>query len=169
MSAKPGRELTGHTGDNEKGTPRYLFDWLNRRYVFDYDAFASHDNHLLPLYSTKEGTFDTRGRDHSPGNAPALLHGPTGLTGSWEGLRTFCNPPYGTGIFMQCVRKMIAERNQAAIIVGLVKWDTSTEVARLLRHYADVTELPRVKYDGEQHAATFASAIVVLRADVPHR
>src|SRR5690606_32662327 len=38
-------------------TPPALFERLNLMFRFDYDAFAAHENALLPTYSTPEGTF----------------------------------------------------------------------------------------------------------------
>lgn len=45
-------------GSMEWQTPPELFAWLNRRFQFDYDAFAGHENALCDLYSTVEGTYN---------------------------------------------------------------------------------------------------------------
>jgi hypothetical protein len=44
-------------GSMEWRTPPDLFEWLNRRFQFDYDAFASHENALCDEYSTIDGTY----------------------------------------------------------------------------------------------------------------
>lgn len=157
--------MNGHSRNDEIGTPDDLFQWLERRFIFSYDAFASHTNALLPLYSTQEGTFEI------PGGYPAAsaIHLPVsdedGLTFPWEGRRVFWNPPYSRPLFGQAIEKAIEERNAAEISVGLVKVDTSTKNWALLEKYAHVEWLPRVKYKGQKQAATFHSAIAIMRPD----
>ena len=161
------RDMQGHTGDNDKQTPAALFNWLERRYRFNYDAFASHENALCDIYSTIGGTFDKNsvGGRRGPRRNRIELGRENGLTLDWTDRRVFMNPPYGRGIFAECVQKMYHERNNAAIIVGLIKWDTSTALARFVRTFCDVWEIGRVRYEGESSAATFASAIVFPRPD----
>lgn len=55
-------------------TPRDLYDHLNRTFHFMLDACADHSNALAANYFTEELSC---------------------LTASWEGQRTFMNPPYG--------------------------------------------------------------------------
>lgn len=160
---KPGRELQGHSGNDEIGTPDDLFEWLNRRFQFDYDAFASHENALREDYSTVDGTFCTdRPLDGNP-SGPSLIEHLDGFDFPWAGCRVFANPPYSAGMIMRFAVKAYAERDSAAIIVGLVKWDTSTEASRFLTTFCHVEPLPRIKYKGMAQAATFASAIVIVK------
>lgn len=152
-------QLNGHTGDNEIGTPDDLFADLHRRFDFNYDAFAGHKNALLYLYSTENGTFF--------GRLPLVeqAHQATGLTFPWEGRRVFWNPPYGRGIYLQCIEKAIEERNNVEISVGLLKYDASTETGRLIRENFHIEYLPRIQYKGMKTAAPFASVIAINRPD----
>ena len=109
-------------GSGEWRTPPELFARLNRRFQFDYDAFASHDNALCELYSTVDGTF-YRAAD------PVMYYGhetEDGLTFSWQDRRVFMNPPYTRGLIEKCVEKAYNERNDAAIIVALIPAATET-------------------------------------------
>ena len=155
-----GSDLTGHSGNDEIGTPDALYEWLDRRFQFNYDAFASHANHLCTTYSTMDGTFEDW---HSDGRH--YITGEDGLEYGWQGARVFWNPPYSRPLFGLAVDKAIAERNNVEISAGLVKWDTSTESCRKLMQYAHVELLKRVQYKGMKAAATFASAIVIMRPD----
>jgi len=61
------------TGENERGTPQWLFDDLNRFFDFTIDAAASDSLHVLDRYWTTEDD---------------------GLTMPWEGEFAYINPPY---------------------------------------------------------------------------
>lgn len=143
-------KLHGASGNDEIQTPPELFDKLNTAFRFDTDAFASHLNHLLPVYWTEQDN--------------ALIQ-------DWSGRRVFCNPPYSRGLVEQAVDKMIAERNRAGIIVVLIKVDTSTRWWQKLAAHSYVDFLPkRVKYVHPNPppgwaGASFASAICVLKKD----
>lgn len=102
-------------GSAEWRTPPDLFARLNRRFQFDYDAFASHENALCGCYSTTEGTWIDGADDARDG-----------LTFPWEGRRVFMNPPYSRGLIEQCVEKAYSERDRAAIIVALIPAATET-------------------------------------------
>lgn len=153
--------LIGNSGDNEKQTPRALYAWLNRRYgPFDLDAFASHSNALALMYCTEDGTYERiPGRDRRPHKISAA----NGMIADWTDLRVFFNPPYGRGLLNRAVEHAIAERDNAVISVGLIKWDTSTELARLVRETCDVWELPRITHENDTQAATFTQALIIPR------
>lgn len=102
-------------GSADWQTPPELYLRLHQLYAFDFDAFASHENALAPRYSTPDGTFK-RMRT----GAVRTINGSDGLAASWAGRRVFCNPPYTRGLIEQCVAKMAAERDRAAIIVALL-------------------------------------------------
>jgi len=184
-TTKPGQELVGHSGNDEITTPRPLYDWLNRRFQFDYDAFASHENHLEGHYSTKDGTF------WSPTKRVFVNGECDGYSYPWGGLRVFWNPVYSEGEtacgeackkkrcaarehhidydvkgMRHAIEKAIEERNSAEISVGLVKCDTSTKNFELLQRYFHIEYQPRIKYGGMKQGATFASAIVIAKPDV---
>lgn len=157
-------------GSIEWGTPPDLYARLHRRYLFDYDPFASHTNAKCDLYSTMEGTCrrcDRGNGSFDPWHTyPAPVSAETPLGSSWErcrgykqldaldGLaadwtdrRVFCNPPYATGLIEKCIDKMIAERNRAALIVVLVNAATETGWFQRLNAAAHVEFLPkRVHY-----------------------
>jgi len=156
-------QMNGHTGNNEIGTPQELFDWLNRRFKFNYDAAASDDNAKCDWYSTVTHTI-----------APVLwvddralldMFDLDGLTYEWRGKRVFVNPPYGRGIFTQFIEKAMDERSNAEIIVMLAKYDASTRNGRLLRDHFHLEYLPRIKYEGMTQAAPFPSVIAIARQD----
>lgn len=159
-TSKPGNELVGHSGNDNITTPRGLFDWLNWRFRFDYDAFASAENALCPLYSTTDGTFHKTGWEGD--------YDEDGLRFPWANRRVFLNPPYSQPLMGQAIEKCIEERNNAQIIVGLFKFDPSTANGRMLmdERYFHLEPQPRIKYGGMNHAATFASAIVIAKPDV---
>ncbi|HEY6009078.1 MAG TPA: DNA N-6-adenine-methyltransferase, partial [Geobacteraceae bacterium] len=128
---------------------------------------ASHENRLTKTYSTIEGTFFLENYWSSPEKVSSL----DGLNYPWEGKRVFLNPPYSRPLLAQFVHKMVSERDKAAIIVALVKVDTSTGWWRTLEEHSHVEYLRRVAYLDEQGiakpAATFSSAIVLLRPSEP--
>lgn len=118
-------------GSGEWRTPPDLFARLNRRFQFDYDAFASHENALCTFYSTDSGTFFKGGQSWTDNSflppIPAPENAPDdGLSFPWTGWRVFMNPPYSRGLIEQCVEKAYNERDNAAIIVALIPAATET-------------------------------------------
>ena len=165
-------KLNGHSGNDELRTPGYLWDWLNRRFDFDYDAAASHENRRCGMWSTQDGTFgltpDIWGRTGTEYVRGSLKDG---LTYPWKGRRVFVNPPYSRPLLGQFIEKAISERDNAEIIVMLVKCDTSTENYRMLEAHAHIEHLRRVRYEDENGkllpAATFASCLAIIRPTEP--
>jgi hypothetical protein len=181
-----GTDLTGHSGKKDLWTPLDAYYQLHRRFHFTYDAFASHENSLAPLYSTECGTyrygglgaaFGALGEPVQPGRGFEAARGSgglqaqvsdlDGLTYPWKGERVFLNPPYTRGFLMAVARKMEAERNQAECIVGLIKCDVSTLWFAKLREFCHVEPLGRVKYldptdPGMTEGASFASAVYIV-------
>lgn len=159
-----GSDLTGHSGNDEIGTPRWLFSALNRRFKFTYDAAASHENALCGTYSTIKGTFIRLPLDFTNINPIDTLDG---LSQEWQGRRVFVNPPYSQPLMGQFIEKAISDRNNAEIIVMLLKFDPSTKNGRLLLGGNFHLEfLPRIKYEGMANAATFASVVAILKQDM---
>ena len=162
-----GNELTGHSGNDEIGTPRWLFNSLDRRFQFTYDAAASHENALCDTYSTVEGTFRKWRADEDPRLwNPQEIDALDGLRQEWFERRAFVNPPYSQPLMGQFIEKAIEERNDAQIIVMLVKYDPSTKNGRLLQSHFHLEYLPRIKYDGMKNAATFASVVAIVKPDM---
>ena len=119
------------SGTAEWGTPPELFALLHRRFQFDYDAFASHENALCPVYSTVDGTYQQRGpcRCSEPEwcSDRERRSSRDGLDFDWSGRRVFLNPPYSRGLIDRCVAKAYEERHRAAIVVALLPANTETD------------------------------------------
>ena len=64
-----------------------LWQPLHEEFRFTLDAAASHGNALCPLYYTESGLYLRPG----PTEVSGAING---LTGSWEGERVWCNPPF---------------------------------------------------------------------------
>jgi len=141
-----GADLAGHSGNDEIGTPQWLFDMLDRRFQFDYDAAASHENRKTHIYSTVDGTFSCG--SYGPWVGPPQLYvDGDGLGFRWKGRRVFVNPPYSRPLMGQFIQKAIDERNNAEVVVMAVKYDASTENGRLLREHFHLEYLPRIQYE----------------------
>ncbi len=134
MSGANNRTGVG-AGSGEWGTPVPVYLNLDDAYQFQYDAFASHTNHLCALYSTMEGTFECL--DHDRNNPSACWTEPDrrirkvseldGLTYPRAGLRTFFNPPYTRGIIEKAVKVAHESVKVAAIQVGILPASTDTD------------------------------------------
>ena len=148
---------------NEWQTPRSLFDQLTTWFALDYDAAATHDNALCDEYSDDGGTWL-----QVAGYSPVRRSANDGITEPWAGRRVWVNPPYARAEIGRWMAKCYSERNEAAIIVALVKHDPSTlwwqRYIGLNGEHAIVLPVPyRVKFSGAKSGANFASAIVVWR------
>ena len=166
-------------GSMEWQTPPDLFAWLDQRFKFDYDAFASHENALCDHYSTIDGTFRLFDRTVHPDNdlaegerRPVLWHQADGLNYPWADLSVYINPPYSRGLIEQCIQKAYNERNNAAIIVALVPASTETQwFQKYLLHACHIEWLPgRVLFidpdTGEPgQSPPSGSAIAIFRQD----
>jgi phage N-6-adenine-methyltransferase len=74
--------------DDVRETPPELFAELDARFCFDLDACATHANAKCEVYFTERGQYGK-----TP-DSPALISLEDGLTGSWQGRRVWCNPPF---------------------------------------------------------------------------
>lgn len=155
-----GARLTGHSGNDEIGTPQALYDWLDRRFRFNYDAAAGHGTAKCDLYSTTGGTWSLFG-------SGGLIDARDGLALPWGGKRVFCNPPYSTALMRAFLEKGITERNNAEVIVFLVKYDPSTADGRLLDSpYFHLEDAMRVKFEGMTSASTFPVRVAIVKPDM---
>lgn len=169
-----GARLTGHSGNDCIGTPIALYRWLDRRFKFNYDAAAGHDTAKADTYSTIEGTF--RKCYDVPATCthePFMCTGRTeidrmdGLRQTWLNRRVFVNPPYSTALMRAFLEKGIEERNNAEVIVFLVKYDPSTANGRLLDSpYFHLEDAMRVKFDGMTAASTFPARVAIVKPDM---
>lgn len=143
------------SGSGEWQTPGDLYAKWNRRYRFNYDAFASHLNHLTPHYSTLEGTFRLFDRNAHPDNdledgelRPHRVSAETGLAYDWADLRVWVQPPYETAVIEPAMRRCVEMRNRAELVVALVPAATETQwFQRWVLPYAFIEWLPkRIRY-----------------------
>jgi phage N-6-adenine-methyltransferase len=85
-------------------TPKWLFNYLDRRFDFKLDAAASAENHLVPFFYTEESN---------------------GLDSPWSSDGwTFCNPPYSN--VAEWVRKAAKEltlHNRRSLLLVPVRSD----------------------------------------------
>ena len=159
--------VKGTAGSMEWGTPRDLFERLNRWFAFDYDPFASHENALLPTYSTIEGTFNCGLTTHRHPEGSPVLHtkisDADGLTEPWEGMRVFMNPPYSRGLIGRCVEKAYNERENTEIIVALIPFDPSLRWwNKYVEGHCIVLPLPkRLRFEGAPATGTHPCAVVI--------
>ena len=131
---------TAGGGTAEWRTPPELFARLERRFGFDYDAFASHENALCCYYSTIDGTWERpqEWRD------PMRDSHEDGLAFPWENWRVFMNPPFSRGFIEKAVEKAYSERENAAIIVALLPAATETRwFQQIVLPYCHIDWLPR--------------------------
>lgn len=136
----------------EWATPPELYERLHKRYCFDYDPAATHENHLTPCYSTLEGTFWEWGLKESDED---------GLDYDWDGKHIFLNPPYGRGIISWM--KKAAESD--CLVVALRPVRTGTKWWQdWVMPFADIEFLRgRLKFGGAETSAPFDSAIARYR------
>lgn len=122
------------------GTPRELFDSLDREFHFTLDPCANAKNHKCHRYYTEKDN---------------------GLAQDWGTETVFCNPPYGREI-----GKWVAKcASHAGIAVMLIPARTDT---RWFHDYvygrAEVRFIRgRVKFEGAKNSAPFPSMIVIFR------
>lgn len=155
-------------GKAEWRTPPALFAELDRRYRFDYDAFASYENALCIRYSTAVGTYE-KGVSHHLRLPDRLIDERDGLTYPWEGRRVFLNPPFSRGFIDKVLNKVYSEIDRADVIVALLPDDRSTRWYRnYIKNRGYFIEEPagRLRYGAEDGrkavGATFASIVVTF-------
>lgn len=137
--------LLDKTSD-EFGTPIELFTKLHKEFQFTLDAAASKKNFLLPRYYTKKDS--------------ALKH-------SWAQEKVFCNPPYSRGNMLPFVKKAYQETALGNCLLVVMLLPVRTEQPwfhRYIWRKSEVRFIPgRLKYQGGQSSARFASMIVIFR------
>lgn len=126
-------------------TPPALFERLHLMFGFTYDAFAGHENALLPTYSTPEGTF-RKCRIDLPLQGEQI-DSLDGFGQDWSRRRVFLNPPYSAGLIGRAVRKCAESRNEAAVIVAILPDARDTSWWReYVAPYAQDWPLGRVRF-----------------------
>jgi phage N-6-adenine-methyltransferase len=131
--------------NDERRTPRWLFDRLNKVFHFTLDAAASRDNALLPKFYTKE---DNAFRQN------------------WYGETVWCNPPYsrGQGGLTAWVTKALPHK-----CAMLLPGDCSTVAGQSALHNATAILFlnRRLKFDNEPSGAKFSSWVAFFNLLIP--
>ena len=127
------------------GTPKWLFDDLNKRYNFTVDAAASPHNAKCEKFFSEEGE--------------------NGLIASWQNHCVFVNPPYGRDITGLWVRKCLEEYNKGACLICAllpVRTDTRWFHDYIVNKKGVRIEFikGRLKFEGAKHSAPFPSMLV---------
>ena len=126
------------------GTPSQLFRELDFEFHFDLDACASDDNHKCDRFFTL--------KDDS-------------LAQDWTQFRSvFMNPPYGKGIDNWLKKAYETARSGETTVVCLVPANTDTSWWHDICMLGEIRFLRgRLKFQGADGPAPFASAIVIFR------
>ena len=127
--------------NDDRRTPRALFDKLNEVFRFELDLAASAENTLCKqFYCLADDAFV-----HEWGNVPS-----------------FCNPPYSRGQLFKWVEKASREHDPQPVVM-LIPGDTSTQATQLALKTANTILFlnRRLKFDNESQGAKFASWVVV--------
>ena len=122
-------------------TPQHIYDALDRRFHFTFDAAASEDNTKCARYWTKEDN--------------ALLQ-------PWGRESYFCNPPYNTGLLGWTDKYMEALRAGGSV-VGI--HPNTTEAAWFEYCFAYGTiwlARPRIQFNSAKSGNTLGTVIVIL-------
>lgn len=122
-------------------TPQDFFDKLNRIFDFTLDPCASDSNHKAEKYFTIEDN---------------------GLEQSWDGERTFMNPPYGREIG-KWVKKASEQKGGLAVCLVPARTDTKWWHDYVVGGGATIWYLRgRLKFGGQANSAPFPSAVVIF-------
>ncbi len=142
-------------------TPDNLFAALNSKYHFTLDPAASHENHKLRYYCTKEGRFFRTELEQFQ------LDDLDGLQAPWIGESVFLNPPYGPGI-KPWLSKCVEEYLNTIGIVALLPARTDTKWFHdYVQPYAEVEFLRgRLRFKGAKSSAPFPSMLAVYRPSI---
>ena len=131
--------------NDERKTPRWLFDLANEAFRFTIDLAASPINALVDRYYTKEDS--------------AFAHDWTGETG-------WCNPPYSHGNLNRFVDKALMEvdlRADKPTILMLIQGDSSTRYGQKALISGHVLFIDRrIAFDDEPQGARFPSWLVLF-------
>jgi site-specific DNA-methyltransferase (adenine-specific) len=123
-------------------TPQWIFDLLNKIFLFDLDVAASRDNAKCPKFFSELDN---------------------GLAQKWTG-RVWMNPPYGKDIdhWVQKACHSVAY-GHAQVVVGLLPNRTSANWYHCYV-YRQAIEIPvrgRLRFEGNDSHAMFASIVAI--------
>lgn len=124
------------------GTPRALYDSLNKEFGFQLDVCASKNNAKCAAY------FDIE---------------QDGLSQDWSGKVCWMNPPYGKPIY-RWLKKAWDESQMGATVVCLIPAKTDTSWWHEFVQFGEVRFIRgRLQFEGGRDRAHFPSAIVIFR------
>ncbi|MBQ6503243.1 MAG: hypothetical protein IJI57_04955 [Flexilinea sp.] len=132
------------SGKDDWGTPKKLFEYLDKEWHFELDPCANDRNHLCEKYYTKAED---------------------GLSQDWEGKRVYMNPPYGreTG---KWIEKAYRESVKGASVVCLIpaRPDTSYWHNWIFPYASKIQFIQgRLHYSDGKEGCPFPSAIVIFQ------
>ena len=128
---------------NEWATPKRLFDFLNREFIFSLDPCSTHENKKCEKNYTIEDD---------------------GLSKDWSGECVLMNPPYG-GHTGKWLKKAVESARDGATVVCLIVSSTDRSYwHEIIYPFAQEIRFMRgrVKFGESKSTAPFASAIVVF-------
>lgn len=137
------------TGNNEWGTPKWLFDELDKEFSFTLDPCATEMNHKCDCYFTKKEN---------------------GLLQDWSNKTVFCNPPYSRKTKKMAGQedwiKKAYEEGKHTTVVMLIPSRTDTKAFHeYILGKAEIRFIKgRIKFTGAKYSAPFPSMIVIFRA-----
>lgn len=133
--------------NDERRTPRWLFEAIDAKFHFTIDVAATADNALCQRFLTKESN---------------------GLSIPWSVDEVvWCNPPYSRGQLVQWVKKAI---ESPCVTIMLIPGDCSTKASQLaLREACTILFLDkRIAFDEEAAGAKFCNWIVAFKERHKH-
>lgn len=144
---------------NDLTTPRFL---LERVWRFGPVILDPCSNAWSEVGARVELSID-RGEDGLSADWRAILERETGAVDA--GGLVFVNPPYGPGHMRPWARKMVSEAHRGVEVIGLVKFDLTTEWWRVLAR-ATTARLDidrRVAFGGGAHGSgTIISSLLYI-------
>jgi phage N-6-adenine-methyltransferase len=128
------------------GTPKQLFDELDKEFHFNLDVCANEINHKCDNYFTEEIN---------------------GLKQEWNGT-CWMNPPYDS--CYEWIEKAYIESLKGSTIVALIPARTDTKYYhKFIKNASEVRFLDgRVKFEGAEGTAPFPSMVVVFEDNNKH-
>lgn len=132
------------------GTPDIVFNWLNKVFNFDVDAFASHTNAKCDRYYTKDNS--------------ALSAKKWNFRRGGRLTKVFMNPPYSRTNIYNCMQKAYEESLKGCIVVAIVRDDPSTRWYQEFIHgkaYKVIRLKERVKFIGGKDTYNFPCCVVL--------
>lgn len=146
MNSNSTKQLFSHKSD-EWGTPKDLFNQLDKEFHFDLDPCSNKNNHKCNYYFTKKED---------------------GLKQNWGGHTVFCNPPYSQ-ISLWAEKSLNESKKPNTTVVMLVPSRTDTRwFHNYVYHKSEIRFIKgRLKFERENGessmSAPFPSMIAIFK------